>query len=342
MLLQSTARRDVSFPMPGMLRLQTAARSAAPAWPRSSIAVPAARGVMPPSADRPTSAGLSPSEDRRESATGASPSDVDHTAADETAAPKRSRAEQSRINGAKSRGPSTADGQAAVRHNALKHGLTAACVLMPGEDPALFLAWATDFYRELRPAGTVQEALVQRAAEIAWRLRRLPILEAHLLGRCAGDESPDPEQWMKGWAKEVIGDEHDGMLMCLQRYETRLERSYSNCMRELRLLQRDGLNRPEVPASGPTEFAKAVAETAAEPEEDPSGSFGTAESNAADLDASDDDAINLADSAANEAADFQPSVEDDDVSGSFGAEGPSACAGEPDGVDSAPALADGR
>lgn len=43
-----------------------------------------------------------------------------------------------RQNALKSTGPITPEGKAAVRHNALKHGLLAQDVLVPNEDEAAF------------------------------------------------------------------------------------------------------------------------------------------------------------------------------------------------------------
>src|SRR5690348_9458964 len=54
----------------------------------------------------------------------------------------------SRENGAKGRGPVTPEGQQKIKLNALKHGLCAATILLPGEDPAAFAerlaAWSAD------------------------------------------------------------------------------------------------------------------------------------------------------------------------------------------------------
>ncbi len=164
-------------------------------------------------------------------------SDADVQVVEEAPNPSpMSRAEASRINGAKSRGPKSAEGKAVSSRNALKHGLTARAVLFPGEDPAQFEAFVSDLHSELKPEGTLQRALVDRAAELAWKLRRLPAVEGAILAnsRDALDESQGA---LGDLLHELIGKDSDGVLMRLQRYEIRLERSLRNCLRELRAIQ---------------------------------------------------------------------------------------------------------
>ena len=50
-----------------------------------------------------------------------------------------------RRNAAKSTGPKTAEGKQVTRLNALKHGLQAEHVVIPGEDPEEFEALSIDF-----------------------------------------------------------------------------------------------------------------------------------------------------------------------------------------------------
>src|SRR5690242_1783914 len=76
---------------------------------------------------------------------------------------------QSRINGAKSRGPVDTS---RTRHNALKHGLCAKLVVLPGEDPAAFAADRDAYSDDWRPPSRTRAALVDRLAACAWRLTR--------------------------------------------------------------------------------------------------------------------------------------------------------------------------
>ena len=91
------------------------------------------------------------------------------------------RAEASRKNGAKSRGPKTAEGRARSAQNALKHGLRAEkYVVLADEDAAAFAALEAALTEELSPEGDLQSILVRRIARATWRLDRAERLEAEL------------------------------------------------------------------------------------------------------------------------------------------------------------------
>jgi hypothetical protein len=93
----------------------------------------------------------------------------------------RARAEASRKNGAKSRGPRTAEGKARSARNALKHGLRAEKhLLLPDEDAAAFAALEAALTDELAPEGVLQTILVRRVACATWRLERAERLEVEL------------------------------------------------------------------------------------------------------------------------------------------------------------------
>ncbi len=92
------------------------------------------------------------------------------------------RAEASRKNGAKSRGPKTAEGKARAAQNALKHGMRARkYVLLPQEDAAEFEALESAIVAELAPEGALQTLLARRVAVAAWRLERADRMEAEVL-----------------------------------------------------------------------------------------------------------------------------------------------------------------
>ncbi len=91
------------------------------------------------------------------------------------------RAEVSRRNGARSRGPVTAEGRAGSARNALKHGLRASKVqLLSNEKEAEFLSLATALREELAPAGPLQEHLAGQIALAIWRARRSDRIETEL------------------------------------------------------------------------------------------------------------------------------------------------------------------
>ena len=91
------------------------------------------------------------------------------TVAAETAS---KRTEANRLNAKRSTGPRNAEGKSRVRLNALKYGLTARSVLLPGESAEQLLqrieAWKADF----QPRSDVEDYLVERAVHASWGLDR--------------------------------------------------------------------------------------------------------------------------------------------------------------------------
>jgi hypothetical protein len=74
-------------------------------------------------------------------------------------------------------GPRTLQGKKRTRHKALKHGVLAKVAVLPGESHAEFGALLRGLRDDLRPVGTLEEALVETIAVTRWRQRRLLIAE---------------------------------------------------------------------------------------------------------------------------------------------------------------------
>ena len=89
--------------------------------------------------------------------------------------------EANRCNALKSTGPKTAEGKAASRINALQHGLTAAQVVIAGEDPEEYARLLESLRMEFSPLGGLADHLVELLAEQMWRLRRISRFEGALL-----------------------------------------------------------------------------------------------------------------------------------------------------------------
>ena len=60
-----------------------------------------------------------------------------------------------RRNAQLSTGPTTETGKKKASLNALRHGLTAQIVVLPGEDLAQYIKFASDFVQDLRPEGVL-------------------------------------------------------------------------------------------------------------------------------------------------------------------------------------------
>jgi hypothetical protein len=88
------------------------------------------------------------------------------------------KAEANRRNALKSTGPKTPEGKAAVRLNALRHGLLSQEILLPGEDEEALRELGQNLKVELQPVGELESLLVDRIIASYWRLRRLGRVEA--------------------------------------------------------------------------------------------------------------------------------------------------------------------
>src|SRR4030042_2317356 len=80
------------------------------------------------------------------------------------------------------RGPNTPAGRAALRHNAVKHGLLAHRAFVPNlEDRSEWEAHRRGTMDSLDPQGHLETVLAERIASILWRLYRLQRYESHMV-----------------------------------------------------------------------------------------------------------------------------------------------------------------
>src|ERR1039458_9391577 len=94
-----------------------------------------------------------------------------------------------RANAQKSTGPRSAEGKSASRFNALKHGIDAASLVIPGEDPAEYDALAAEYSGEFRPQSPSEFFHVETMLRADWQKIRLQRVEADLF-RTLLAESP--------------------------------------------------------------------------------------------------------------------------------------------------------
>ena len=69
-------------------------------------------------------------------------------------------------------GPKSPEGKAIVPQNAVKHGLTAQRVVIPGEDLEESEALRRELLADLAPVGALEALCADRIITSAWRLRR--------------------------------------------------------------------------------------------------------------------------------------------------------------------------
>ena len=127
--------------------------------------------------------------------------------------------EANRRNALKSTGPRTPQGKAAVRFNALRYGIRARTVVLPGEDRAEFEELCAALEREWRPRTRTEQFYLEQMAVAQWRFTRMEIREIELYGASCS-------------AKTLVR-----LLDRFWRAQFRLERAFARAQRELEHIQ---------------------------------------------------------------------------------------------------------
>jgi hypothetical protein len=85
-----------------------------------------------------------------------------------------------RANALLSTGPATPETKSAVRHNAIKYGIHAKSLVIPGEDPEEFEAFKKFQQDACNPQDTAEQQCVDQLVMNLWRLNRLQNAEAQI------------------------------------------------------------------------------------------------------------------------------------------------------------------
>ena len=153
-----------------------------------------------------------------------------------------SKTNANRDNSKKSSGPRTAEGKARSSRNSTVHGLTGKSPILPGEDPADLLDLAERYHADLKPDGAVEEDLVERMAVATYRLRRIARIEVGYFDLRLRYH-PMPEQLNKDGRTDPLAFAYhfdcseEQVFDRLSRYESRIQRDYSRCLKDLQTLQ---------------------------------------------------------------------------------------------------------
>ena len=86
-----------------------------------------------------------------------------------------------RANAQNSTGPRSAEGKSVSRFNALKHGVDAASVALPGEDPDAYRAMVDAYNESYGPENVVDRFLIDTMIRSDWHKQRLQRLESELV-----------------------------------------------------------------------------------------------------------------------------------------------------------------
>jgi hypothetical protein len=153
-----------------------------------------------------------------------------------------------------STGSRTEQGNPPSAMNALKFGFFSPKALLPGESWDEFVRFYEDLLEQLRPRNRLEEHLLQQYASLAWRIKRLPEIEAGMFTRYG--ISVQGNQCGPALAM-VASVQTDNILDQLARYEASLRRNAFKFLDLLRVLRKDGSGADVAPVIN----AQVVADT---------------------------------------------------------------------------------
>ena len=153
----------------------------------------------------------------------------------------------SRINGALSKGPKTEEGKrrAALAH--MRHGLLSKCVVVENESKELFDLVLTQHVEHFRPQNAVEEGMIEDIACAYWRLRRVMAIETSMLNK--GVRTQPQAEELDRLEQAFAGLAETSKFNVLNRYESRLQRTYQRALRNLSTLRdrrRQGAKKPKI------------------------------------------------------------------------------------------------
>ena len=145
--------------------------------------------------------------------------------------------EANRENAQRSTGPRTPEGKSKSSKNALKHGLTAAQLVLPTESQDDFDEHAAQLRDEHDPSTPTEHLLVDQLITASWRLRRARIIETTYYQQRATEVARYPDD--PPHVITTIFRLCDKQLDSLARQEARIERSFYRALHELQKLKKE-------------------------------------------------------------------------------------------------------
>jgi hypothetical protein len=145
--------------------------------------------------------------------------------------------EASRRNGAKSKGPTTAEGQARSSRNAIKHGLSSnKIVVLDGESEEAWEKYQTHFIAKFQPRDFVEERLVIQMAVNQWRLERVWSLQTATVDQESATQeelvAADYEEWDTALVHACSYNARKLDLKALDQYESRFVRNFDRALKQ--------------------------------------------------------------------------------------------------------------
>ena len=138
-----------------------------------------------------------------------------------------------RENAKRSSGPRTQEGKLAASRNSLRHGLTGAQIVIPGEDASAYEELRQGLHHSHKPATEAERILVDQIAANAWRLMRAQRVETAFLAKLV-EGAGDPDV-----AIAVAFLEKPRELARMHRYVTTAQNAYFKAIAHLAKLQKE-------------------------------------------------------------------------------------------------------
>jgi hypothetical protein len=133
-------------------------------------------------------------------------------------------------NALKSTGPKSDTGKEIACQNSLKHGLLSKDLLVYDETRQDLDTFHYKMHATLNPQGAVEELLVDKIINAAWRLHRIMRIEVSIF------EKKDSFYGTRNLSDLFFGESGDS-LQSLSRYESTLERNFYKAFHELQRVQ---------------------------------------------------------------------------------------------------------
>jgi len=141
----------------------------------------------------------------------------------------------SRANALLSTGPRSVEGKAASSQNALKFGIHAQSLIVPGEDLEEFAALARQYQQQFRPTGPIETALVETIVRSQWMMSRYARIEAQVISTQVAALEPEPDYPLGAvFSQDAAGP---NVLQKIFRRQQAVQRDWYRAIAELRAIQ---------------------------------------------------------------------------------------------------------
>lgn len=145
------------------------------------------------------------------------------------------RIDSSRANGALSHGPVSVEGKRRAELANMRHGLLARCVVVENESREIFDLVLSQHIEYFKPLNAVELGMVEDITCAYWRLRRIQAIETSMFN--SGVRKQDPVNELERLELAFAGLSETSKFNVLNRYESRLQRTYQRALRNLATLR---------------------------------------------------------------------------------------------------------